>query len=176
MMDKSNDRLDWLRLAGDQWLANARGGFVEVYGEADDDFCGLLDKVMDYWEYVQMPERITVNVALCGSGAAQSWHVARRLAFGNVTTYANYSAGSAGLWLFMAGDRRICKPRTEFLYHGNLYRWMKTGPSDEQRAQWMAERTTQDFDFWFGWAQHNGPFEFDAGHALELGVATELAE
>ena len=174
-MDKSNDRLDWWRLAADQWLHNARGGFVELYGEADDDFCGLLTKVMDGWQHVEMPEQITVQVAKCGSGAAQSWHIARRLAkFANVTTIADYEAGSAGLWLFMAGAKRICRQRTEFLFHGNLYRWMATGPSDEQRAQWMAERTTADNAYWLGWAQYSGPFTFDAIMAMQLGVATEI--
>jgi hypothetical protein len=122
------------------------------------------------------PETVQVQIIACGSGSPASWDVAHALAELPCRTVVEQEAGSAGLFLFMAGEERLAHHGAQFLFHGNLYRWMLSGPSDEARAAWFAERTAMSYEWWFEKARINGPLAFGVDEALEWGVATGRVE
>ena len=177
-MEWNYDRYNWMTVGERLWQDNAERGYIAVSNDADDAWCMAVGQLVERWQALPetKPAHIVVNVAKCGSGSAWSFYLAKHLATLGCDTMAGKEAGSAGLFLFMAGTKRVCHPQTRFLFHGNLYRWMQSGASDAERAAWFAGRTAMEYDWWLETAQRNGPLEFGAKEALAWGVATEVAE
>jgi len=166
---------DWHGLLQQVWLANALDGLVVIEGEASDDFCQLMFEVIRRWRVLPPPQHPKV-VIQCPEGSSQSWNLAHALARIDCDTYARREAGSAGLWLFLAGQERICRPETAFTFHGNLYRMQGWGPTNEMRAEWLASRTGGEVAFWLELCERDTVTTFGAEDALAWGVATGVSE
>ena len=169
--------LNWQGMWERQWYDNAQAGYITVPEEADQPYCQLVQSLLDRWRLVPntRPTFPVVMIHSCVSGHAQSWRLGQTLAaMTNVMTRVRLLASSAGLNIFLGGTVRQAHRQAQFVYHGNLYKWMAMGPSDEGRARWFAERTTQPYDFWLEAARLDGTLSFGIDEALEWGVVTEL--
>jgi hypothetical protein len=174
--------MNWASMAEEQWLTNARAGLWDIRGKLSDDLCLLLCGIMAHWRHTQeYPQYLQVNID-CDDGDQGVWRVARDLAAITdttevpVTTQVWRAAESAGLILFLGGQRRLAGPHARFLFHGNLYRYPGWGVTDEERAAWFAERTGEPLDWWMAMAQADEFLRFNVRDALDWGVATEAAE
>lgn len=172
------DSFNWIRLAEQQWLDNARSGYIVVQGEADDAYCLTVRSLVDRWLALPMstPLEIVVNVLECESGGPSSFYLGQAIERLGCRTEVRYSAGSAGLFIFMGGAERLAHPGARFTFHGNLYRWMKSGASDEERAEWFTSRTNKPYDFWFEQCKIDGVLTFGVEEALEWGVITGVIQ
>jgi len=177
-MSKGYNAFDWDRLQQQQWLANAQEGYIALDGNADDGFLSVAEQLMRLWldRPALAPDNLHLAIITCGSGVANSWHIAQQLSQLDLLTTVEEEAGSAGLFLFMAGTRRLAYSGAHFLFHGNPYRWMLSGATDEARAAWFAERTNMSHEWWLEKAKINGTFSFGVDEALEWGVATGRVE
>jgi hypothetical protein len=173
-----SDSFDWLRLAERQWLDNAQRGYIVVDGQAEEECCGTIYSLADRWLAIPetRPHEVVVNVVHCESGHAASFMLGQRIADLYCETRVMMAAGSAGLFIFMGGDERLARPGAKFTFHGNLYRWMQSGASDEQRAEWFASRTKMSYEWWLEKCKIDGVFSFGVEEALEYGVVTGLLQ
>jgi len=174
----NSDRFDWMGLAERQWLDNAQRGYVVVDGDAEEECCSTIFSLVDGWLSLPFtkPPQVIVNVRRCESGDAMSFMLGQTIAKLECQTRVVFAAGSAGLFIFMGGTERLAKPGVRFTFHGNLYRWMQRGASDEMRADWFASRTKMPYDWWFERCKLDGVFEFGAEEALEIGVVTDIVQ
>ena len=167
---------DWTEMTETQWLTNMNDGYIAVYGEASSELCKLIHMQAEKWARMPQsrPRDILINIIDCQSGAPDSWPLSLKLSELGCRTRAYTNAGSAGLFLFMSGDERTGTKESRFIFHGNLYRWMKSGPTDEERAEWFSSRTNMSYDWWLEKANLDGTFEFGYEEAIEFGVVTSF--
>jgi len=86
----------------------------------------------------------------------------------NCLTVVCGKAWSWGLMFAVCGEQRLAVPAATFLYHGERDRWH---PELTARgANFMAERTTQGFDWWMEQADSQEELRFGTLQAVAWGV------
>ena len=167
-------QFNWLQMAQEQWMRNANDGYIVVNNDADLEWCGLVNTIIEKW--IVMPETkprdVLLDIVDCQSGYSGSWQLAHKLVKVPCRTVVRDHAYSAGLFLFMAGEERLADPNANFIFHGNIYRMMVSGANNADRATWFSSRTNMSWDWWFEKAQANEILTFGFGEAMKWGVAT----
>lgn len=171
---------DWRDLAQQQYLASAQAGYICLACDAEDDWCHLVGMLARQWLAcpATKPPKVVLMIHTCRSGHAHSWNLAWHYLsqLPGLETRARVEATSAGLLLFLAGERRIAHPEVRFGFHGKIYLPWFGALGNEPRAEWFASRTNMPYEWWLEKAEYAGVTEFGAAEALAWGVATEVAE
>jgi hypothetical protein len=171
---------DWRDLAERQYLDSAQAGYIGVDFNADEEWCHLAMMLTRQWLAcpTTKPAKLVLMIYACRSGCAHSWDLAEHYLsrLPGLETRTRYEATSAGLLLFLAGERRIAHPAARFGFHGNVYLPWFGALGNEERATWFASRTQRDFAWWMARCEQGSLYEFGAAEALDIGVATEVAE
>jgi len=165
----------------DMWVREALEGRVVVDGILVGDKAELVDDALEILhrrikiKHPDAPKRVSLYVA-CEGGDRTCWSIARILGdIGDAGVEVDATirvAGSAGLIIAMGARRRVCHERSMFSWHGSVSKpgHDESGKSDEDRAQFMAERTEPDSEWWMKRAETGNVYEFRGAEAVEIGV------
>ena len=150
------------------FIGEARNGDLWVPRDMSELYADALCGVVRRFNFGDGSTALRVHIDT-DNGTANVWELAAELErFPETRAEIGKRCKSAGLIIACACQYRLCRLDTEFLFHGSPY---KNGiPDDRRKAQWFAERTTTNEDFWFDIAAGGADFCFGAEQALDLGV------
>lgn len=170
------------------WKSAADAGYIQLWGEVTEDTVATVSLALAQLSKRRDLTEITLAINSNGGQAHPMWALIDALHAmpQTVTTIAEGWALSAGLMVFMAGDRRVVAPHTCLLFHGAWHsvNWEKSREfgadaeraktSDYELAAYMAERTNKRAAFWRKAVDESREMWFTPRDALEWGVAHEL--
>lgn len=170
------------------WKDAADAGYIQLWGEVTEDTVATVSLALAALRKRRDVAEITLAINSNGGQAHPMWALIDALQTmpQTVTTIAEGWALSAGLMVYMAGDRRIVSPHARLLFHGGWHsiNWEKSREfgedaerakaHDYQMAAYMAERSTKRAAFWRKAVDESREMWFTPREALEWGVAHEL--
>ena len=167
--------MDLEMLQAQIWLREADAGRIDIEGILKDEEAWVYRNYLRYAARSEVDTPYTFYID-CDGTDDNCWEMARYIKQlkGRTVAVIDDEAISGGLIIALACDHRIAVSGAKFAWHGSPKKPGNDWRSDEDRVDFITERTTAPRELWEEKAESGKAYWFKAEEALEWGVIHEV--